>query len=208
MAILSSLLPRIFDEMPAVPEVLALRALSDAVKEFCSRTHAWQARIPSINLRPGTKVYGLYPDEGLAIVAMKEVRLDGAPLRAVAPDTVARHALQQAGRPGAYIQISPSAFELVRPPVDAARLTVTAAMTLTLGATSVEIPDSLLDEYGEAIACGAKMRLVKMASQPWFAPDAALAYAPIFYAAVNTAKARSMLSLGAADAQIEMRSWA
>lgn len=207
MAQLNSLLPRVFDEFPSVPEALALRALSDAAKEFCSRSHAWQASIPRISLRPGTRSYGLYPDAGVMIVALKEVRLDGEPLRPTAPDGPRRHATPSPGAPAGYYQLAPDAFELVRAPVEVSRLEAKAALTLARDATATELPDALLDEYGDAISMGAKLRIVKMAAQPWFNPDAALGYAPIFYSAINTAKARAMLSLGQADAQIEMRSW-
>ena len=85
MAQLSALLDRIYDELPSVPEDMALRALSDACKEFCSRSHAWQESLSKVSLRAGTSVYQLYPDTGLSIVALKELRLDGQRLTPISP---------------------------------------------------------------------------------------------------------------------------
>ena len=84
MATLDDLLERVHDEFPAVPESLALRALSDAFKEFCSRTHIWQDTLPSISLREDVTAYELYPDDGVLIAALKDVRLDGARISPVA----------------------------------------------------------------------------------------------------------------------------
>lgn len=209
MAQLNTLLDRIHDEIPSVPEALALRALSDSVKEFCVRTHIWQAELPRISLRPGTATYSLYPDTGQQIAALKDVRLDGRKINPVATERVrVRAQSPRASTPMAYIQVSPDAIELTAAPVDADRLTVVAALTLALGEVTADVPDALIDEYGEALAAGAKMRLVRQASQPWTAPDAVMNYAGPYYTAIATAKSRAMSALGEANMQIEMRSWA
>ena len=206
MALLSALLDRIHDEFPSVPEALALRALSDAVKEFCVRTHIWQADL-RVSLREGTTTYTLYPDTGMQIVALKDVRLDGTKIHPVATDGVRlRRDTPAAAAPSSFIQLTPDTIEMVAAPVDAARLNVKAAVTLALGETSIEIPDSLADEYGEDLAMGAKMRLVRQAGQPWYAPETT-GYSVAFYRAITAAKGRAMSGLGEAEMQIQMRSW-
>lgn len=208
MATLSDLLERVHDEFPGAPEGLALRALSDATKEFCTLSHAWQETLPRVSIRAGVTSYVLYPDTGVQIVALKEVRLDE---RRIPPLTVdiarTRAYTPDAGTVMGFMQTSPTTIELINAPDSAERLAVKAALTLARGETDYELPDALLDEYGEGIAAGAKMRLVRMAGQPWFAPDAARIYAPVFYGAANSAKVRAMTSMGEADAQIEMRPW-
>lgn len=207
MAQLSDLLDRVHDEYPGVPELLALRALSDAVKEFCSRTHAWQDFLSDVTLRAGVGEYDIDVDNGQQLVALKEVRLDGRRIDPIAPERVRLRA--ESPQPGAvvgYIQVSPASIQLVQVPDKAGVLVVKAALTLARNNTTADIPASLLDEYGEAIAAGAKMRLVKMAGQPWAAADASVIYATQFYSAINTAKMRTISSLGEARMQIEMRS--
>lgn len=208
MAQLDLLLDRVHDEFPMVPEALALRALSDACREFLSRTHSWQEALPRINLRAGTSVYELYPDDGVQIAAIKDVRLDGRKIEPVATELVRlRTYTPSPGEPAAYIQRLPIGIELVAPPIEAARLTVEAALTLALNATTVDIPDVILDESGEAIAAGAKMRLVRQAGQPWFAPDASPLYAMPFYQGVTHAKGRMFSALGEAEMMIQPRRW-
>lgn len=208
MATLSTLLGRIHDEFPSVPEGLALRALADSAKEFFTRTHAWQDKLSSVSLRVGSNTYDLSADDGVQIVALKDVRIAGERL---VPAAVEQARLQSSlpgpGVPSAFVQVSPTSIELNRAPADAARLTVRAALTLALNATAVDIPDTVFDEYGEAIAQGAKMRLVRQASQPWSAPEAGSLYATSYYSAINAAKIRAMSSMGEADMQVQYRSW-
>lgn len=208
MAQLSVLLDRVHDEFPAVPEVLALRALSDATKEFCQRTHIWRQAIPDVLMAPGSATYTLTVPTGLQVVALKDVRLGADKIYPI-PTAVllARVHTPAQGQPTAFAEWAPDMIELDRPVKTAATLTIRAAVTLALGATEVAVPDSLIDEYGEAIAAGAKMRLVRQAGQPWYSPEAGAGYGSIFYAAITSAKGRVMSALGEADMRVEMRSW-
>ena len=208
MAKLSELLDRVLDEYPAVPSALALRALSDAAKEFCSRTHAWQEPLTSIRVRPGQTTYDIDLDSGTALVAIKEVRLDGRRIDPVATEVFRlRKQELRAGLPMGWVQWQPSTIELINPPTGAVELTVVAALTLTRGATGTDVPDSVLDEYGDSIASGAKGRLVRQAGQSWSNPEAVLGYMGPFYADIARAKASARTALGEAQAQVELRRW-
>lgn len=208
MAKLSELLDRVLDEYPAVPRALALRSLSDAAKEFCSRTHAWQEPLTPIRLRPDVESYEVDLDSGVQLVALKEVRLDGRRIDPVATEIFRlRKNELRAGLPMGYVQWQPTTIELVNPPNDAMELTVVAALTLARNSVDVDVPDSVLDEYGDSIASGAKGRLVRQAGQSWSNPDAVLAYMGPFYADVTRAKSRVNTALGEAQVQVEMRRW-
>lgn len=215
MAKLSALLDRIHDEFPAVPEALALRALSDAFKEFCTQTHAWQERLPDVPLVEGQAEYDLTDavyevafSRDMQLVALKDVRVNGRRLQPVATELPRLRGHDPApGSPTGYVQRQPSSIELVAPPTSAGALSIVAALTTKLGRTEMNVPDDLLDEYGEAIASGAKARLVRQAGQPWFAPDLVVAYAGPYYSAINAAKSRVMTALGEAQMQVEMRRW-
>lgn len=205
---LSMLLDRVHDEFPAVPEVLALRALSDATKEFCTRTHAWQGMVADLILVVGTAQYYLVPPGNTQVVAAIDVRLDGTKLTPSDPAlSRGAHSRPTPGKARSFTQWSPALIELDRPAAFAGTITAKAALTLQLGDTATEVPDAILDEYGEAIAAGAKMRLVRQAGQPWTNPDAAAVYGAIFYSAVSTAKTRVMSALGEAPLQVQMRGW-
>lgn len=215
MAKLSALLDRVHDEFPGVPEALALRALSDALKEFCTRTHAWQATLPPVQLVPGQTEYDLTDalyevafSRDIQLVSIKDARVNGVKLYPVATEVGRLRATQPApGAPTGFVQWQPSTIELINPPSETGELVVTAALTVKLGRSDMVVPDDLLDEYGEAIASGAKARLVRQAGQPWFNPDLVVAYAGPYYTAINAAKGRVMTALGEAQMQVEMRRW-
>ncbi|OWT55268.1 phage adaptor protein [Candidimonas nitroreducens] len=208
MAKLDTLLTRVLDEFPAVAQTVALRALSDATKEFCTRSGAWQDSLDPIAIVAGQDTYDVSLDTGLQLVALVDVRVDGKKVYPVATELARlRDNTPGNGSPRGYVQWGPSTIELIRPPADAAQLTVKAALTLALGNTSVDVTDSVLDEYGEYIACGAKARLVRQSNQPWYAPDAVTGYAGPFYDAINNAKRRANTALGSAEVQVQMREW-
>lgn len=209
MARLSDLLGRVHDEYPAVPKLVALRALSDAAKEFCVRSHAWQSPIGSLRVRPGRTTFDLSVDTGTMVASIKSVRLNGRKIDAYPAETLQliRDTLAEALTPGGYVQRSPASIDIINPVTDVSTLSVTAALTLALDATDAEMPDDLLSEFGEAFANGAKGRLVKQANQPWFAPDAALVYLGPFYTEMNRAKRRANNALDGADMRVEMRPW-
>lgn len=210
MAGLSRFLPRVHDEFPAVPEKVALRALSDSVREFCRRTHSWQESLPSVRTRPDRTEFALSPDTGLIVVALKDVRTstgERIPPYAGELTRLLTQRLPASAQPLGFVQRSWDVIELVNATDTIQQLTVKAALSLADGTTSAEIPDSLAEEYGEALAAGAKLRLVKQANTPWFAPDAAALYAGSYYQAINESKARVLTSMGEADMRVEMRSW-
>lgn len=204
---LTTLLNRVYDEIPAAPEMFALRALADSVKEFCHRTHAWQAPVADVFTAVGTAKYNLLAPEGTMVVAPLEVRVDGVRINPNPAEFHRRGSVPLPGVPRSFSQTTPSLIELDRPALAGAVITVLAALTLPLDATDTDIPDDILNEYGEAIAAGAKMRMVRQAGQPWFDPKLGALYSVTYYTAVNEAKRRVMTSLAQPDLQVEMHSW-
>lgn len=201
MANLDSLFERVWDEMPSVTESMALRALSDSVKEFCVRTHIWRSVVDAVPSIDGH--YLLVPPDGTVVTAVKSVRVGDVWLCRSAPFVACRNRFDLA--PLAYTQMTPSELELDSDTTDP--LEVNAALTLAQGRTDVDVPADLIDEYGEALAAGAKMRLARMANQDFANPAAAPGYAAVYYNAVTDAKRRMTNSLDQAELRVEMRAW-
>jgi hypothetical protein len=153
VALLSDLLTRVHDEFPSVPEQVALRALSDSVKEFCRRTHVWQEDLPTVRTRAGASEYELSPDDGVVIVALKEVRLKATGERVPPYATELKRMLVtpiSAGKTLGYVQRRPTTIELVNAASETTDLTVKAALTLSDGAVDPELPDELTAESAES----------------------------------------------------------
>lgn len=208
MALLSALLDRVHDELPSVPTGIALRALSDATREFCTRSHYWQELQPPLPLLLDVAIYDVPQPAGKNIVALKDVRFNGLKLDAIPTDNARIQSWRNnPGAPRAYYQITAAALELTRVPDTLGDLVIIAAVSLALNETATPVPDMLFQTYGEAIASGAKMKLVMQANQDWANPALANVYGAPFYDAVNRAKAEAKFALGEANAQVVMRPW-
>src|SRR6478609_287527 len=92
------------------------------------------------------------------------------------------------------------------PPVIVRRqMRIIAAVQPTVDAA--EIDDSLFNYYGEAIAYGARARLVETAGQPYYDPQAAPMLWGRFYGGVSEAKARRMRDHTRAVQHVQLRKW-
>lgn len=204
MAELRSLLSRVVDEFPGVPEALALRALSDSAREFCTRTFAWREDLDDIPLVLGQVEYDIAPATGVRVASILGVWLDGEKLHPLM--TEYRNLVSEARGelPDGYFQSGPDTLELVHAPAAAGKLKVRAALTLGVGAL-VSVPETLVQDYGESVAAGAKMRLARQGGQVWFNPNLVPLYAGPYYADINAAKSKINSALGAAQGQVEFR---
>ena len=70
-----------------------------------------------------------------------------------------------------------------------------------------EIDDSVFNYYSEALAYGARARLVETAGQPYYDPGSAPMLWGKFYAGVSEAKARRMREHTRAVQRIQQRKW-
>lgn len=209
MAQLRTLLDRVIDEYPTVPEVMALRALVDSTKEFCSRTHIWRETLvdPIQTTTVGTK-FVLTPGPGRVVAAALEVRVDGRELEPV-PTGDRRMYRPGAATPRCYSQWSPAMIEMDATPLPGAIIQVKAALSLATDAPDdTDVPEDVLNEYGEALAAGAKMRLVRMFGQSWSNPEMGVMYGGAYYNAIATAKRRTSNALDQAEQRVEMRPFA
>lgn len=207
MATLDALLTRVVDEIPAAPRALVLRALSDSLREFCVRTHAWQEDLDDIPLVVGQTEYDIAADTGTRIVALLGVWQGDERVPPLMTEYRNITTPARAGLPDGYFQSSPDTLELVHAPAATGKLKVRAALTLAMGATTPTVPENLVQDYGEAIAAGAKMRMVRQTSQPWLNPNLVPMYASSYYDAINSAKKSINSALGVAQAQVEFRRW-
>lgn len=207
MATLDTLLTRVLDEQPTVPKALALRALSDSTKEFFTRAHRWIDFMP-VQGREGSNVVELLPDSGLQVVSVKDVRIGVVRVDPVSPElTRLRPTTPGPGPALAFTQMSPEFITLSQTLAEDTDLTIEAALTLQLGRTDATVPDALLDAYGEAIAHGAKMRLLQQSNQPWTNPEASGMHAVQYYTQINRAKAGTFDTLGEAEVKIMPLRW-
>lgn len=194
-----SFLPYILPYAPGASDPVAYQALRDAAIDFCRRSLIVQ-RVAAQNVVATTQTYTVTVPTDMQFNRLLGVGWNGTWLPSVSPDDVENDTVlqgatigtnvPQSGSPQQYFQKTPTDVTFGLFPIPdtslANGLTVKAAFIPTMTCTALE--DVLFNDYAEALAAGALMRLVVMPNQPFTAPSMAPAYKAVYEAGVNEAK--------------------
>jgi hypothetical protein len=204
----------------------AVVAARFAAIEFYKNTLWQQEQLEPMDLIEGQSTYELelQPDTVLSAVMRVEVRapenpidntgwLGGWPL-----DFKTKDELDQMygvrwttlmGTPRFVTQFEPSDITLIPgPDAQSAGINVMRVLAaIQPTPTAMEIDDSVFNYYAEALAYGARARLVETAGQPYYDPGSAPGLWAKFYAGVSEAKARRMREHTRAVQSVQLRRW-
>jgi hypothetical protein len=170
---LEDFFPYVLAEVPGCPDPTAKLALLSTCIEFCRKTLAWSVIQDPLCLIAGYMDYEIESPKEAYPLTVRDVWVGSRRLR-----PVTMHALQdllpnwseaKSNEPVYYnsavergvVRVFPIPEQTTKP-----TLTMRAAYTPTL--TAQTVPDFLGQEHAEAIANGAKGRLLLMSSMPWF----------------------------------------
>lgn len=168
MAALTSFLRSVYDAAPAGPEPLAIRALRESAIEFCEITHGWQYSPLAMDVVAGQATYTpVLPAAPLSsrVSVFRSVRFRGRPL-SPAPWTALEEGDEDWGTatgPVSHYTTANAGQSVVLVAVpevsEAGALRVRLALVPDRGA--LEVPDFLFADHEDAIANGAKFRLLQ-----------------------------------------------
>ncbi|MCG5533100.1 hypothetical protein LRF89_06550 [Halorhodospira sp. 9621] len=151
---IDTLLRDVLPEAPGCPKVVALNAVRHALNEWLRDGRGWQVRL---TLTPaGDGVYEFEPLEGsvaLALVHARDQDGEAVPARFAPPK-----------------RVEPEGGEWAH----------TADVLLGLAEQANEVPGWLLSRGAEAIAAGAKARLLVMPGVEWSAPELGMHYRALY----------------------------
>lgn len=161
---LDSLLPALLFDLPQVPEVLALDRLRDSARTFCELTHYWQEDV-TVTPVDGTTAYTLTLPDGLAVAEVRQALQGGEPVEfgMDGRDIIALEDLPGTGA-----------------------VTVTAAIKPAHDGTVLY--EAIAEEYRDAVASGARAKLLMIIGKPWSQPELAAAHWDMFTSACNKAR--------------------
>ena len=130
------------------PTAVLRDAILQAAEDFCERTWLWKDYL-TLEAVEGQVEYALQPPRSADILAVAEVAVDGVRAEFTTPDraTIRFWAAPQAG------------------------LEIKALAVLKPSRTAKTLPDFLWDEWQDAIAAGARYKLLDMAGSDWFSPQ-------------------------------------
>jgi hypothetical protein len=185
----SDLLPRVMEVAPQCPEPTAVRHLLDAAIEFCRRTRIWRDcdEIPIDAMHFDVPIAVADDAQIFEISHISVKDGDGVvrDLKPVTMDWLDKNVVawrDKQGVPEYVTQVEPDTLRVVPAPEDA--YTLRAELILVPASDAEQLPDVLVDAYGQVIADGALARILALPSD--FAnPALAAAHGQAFESALG-----------------------
>lgn len=185
--------PYILAEVPGCPDPLININLVASAIEFCTKSLAWSettAAIPLVDAQPD---YVITAPANARALMPRDVWVDGSRMDPKTVDELAKvlpNWLTATGSTPAFYNaaITRGAIRVYPTPanVTTQALTIRAAFIPTPAATA--LPDFLGQYHMEAIASGAKARLMGMPTVPWSNPALGMYHKELFGAAIVDAR--------------------
>ncbi|MFW6177354.1 MAG: hypothetical protein ACOC43_03205 [Desulfohalobiaceae bacterium] len=185
MAHYEDIFSMIMPEVPGCPAPLAIQNLRQAAREFCQQTWIWQDTVPFEIEADYREAYVSVPRDG-RLVAVRYLLEDGQELDV--PDKL-------------MIKTKRDPVEFEHEPEKSKNLQ--ARVVLQPREDSKECPDWLVADHAEAIASGAKRRLMLMPGKDWSNPDLAKVHYQEFRREV--ARARVAISKGYSEKSLRVQ---
>jgi hypothetical protein len=193
----------------------AVVAARFACIEFYRNSLWQQEQLEPVDLVEGRSIYEVEVQPNTVVAQVMRVEIDtlSQPLTFVTKDKLDQlfgtRWSTLFGTPRYVTQFDPSEITLV--PGPDVNIAAPGAMKLLVAVQPTpdaeEIDDSVFNYYAEALAYGARARLVETAGQPYYDPGSAPMLWGKFYAGVSEAKARRMREHTRAVQSVQLRKW-
>ena len=208
------LLIDVLPEVPGCPPELAIREIRYAAMEFCEKTLIHQVTLDPISLKAGLSTYDIDAPDGHRVERIMKAWCKDKELTPVAPDMIPTPEGYNAKIPGVTVSKgTPVAY--TQPTVDTAiflpipdqdyRAAVTMRVALVPLRTSTEFEDFIFEQWGEAIACGAKARLMITPGKPYSNTEAAGLNQQRYVSGVNDARQSAVRGYVRSSLRVKLR---
>lgn len=192
MASIDSFFPYIQPDITSCPNGLVRNALVMSAIEFCKGSLAWNELQDPIVLVDSVNRYDIDIPNGAQLVGL--INLWG-PSRELTPKTLneitqvlPNWQTAQGNTPIVYTQPSPTEVMVFPIPINSLGASLTPRAAYAPLPTASTLPDILLSRYVDAVAAGAKARLMRMSKQPWSDPASAAAFHQDFLTEIDKAR--------------------
>lgn len=202
----TSMLDDVLPDLSGCSIPLATNAIRNAVIEFYKKTQIKTANIVPITLIPNVNSYALGVENDLQIIAVKNIYLDSillAPISGVALDGAYQHMVDSMGSVIGYQLDYGNTIHVYRKPDKTGILNGKVAVAPNTQA--VEMDTDLYYLYSEAIAAGAKARLMSIPKKPYSDSATAMMYRQQFSEAMRDAKWRALKGNTLAEMKVQAR---
>jgi len=177
--------------------------IRSACIEFCEKTLLWQQNSLPTDVLAGEARYGFSTPVGAKVVLVVQAYVVGSDSTL---GTLAQTTVDELNRyrpdwttlvtekPFAFFMDTDSSIRLVGVPAETLPAYLSLAVALKPARSATECPDFLLEDWAEAIAHGALVRLHAMVGKPWSEKTLISYHQQKFRAAISAARSKSSKS--------------
>lgn len=209
---ISTFINEVAGDVPGAPYPTIERQFQRTLVDFCQRTWVWQTTLGPLTAIKDRGLYTVVPDQSLSakvlsVLAMRHRDLD------LSAKTEAQLDREEPGwrdrqnkRASFFIPRQFGEFRLVPKPAETVARSITdIVVALYPERTITEVPDSLADPWYEALAAGARARLMKMPGREWSDLKMAAVAENEYAEGVADAKYRAIQSWGTTTHSVPKR---
>ena len=190
------MLDDVIPELMGCSVELAINALRNTCIELFQKSWIYTQQMDTVPVVADVAEYDLDSFSGQRIVGVVSAWFDGNRIAPLSTEMLNKNRLRweaDKGNVEGYIIKESNLIQLYRIPDRSGDLVVTVALAPTTKSTGIET--FVYDFYSEAIAAGAKARLMAIPSKPFSNINASMMYRAQFAAAVTDAKWKAKLAL-------------
>lgn len=189
MANLTDLYDDVMPELPGCTLPVALHAIRRAAREFFMRSKIDRRDLPVFNTVANDATYILAAPSDTEIQEVLQVKYSGETLDPLTLDQLPDQDMP--GIPTNYAVDQEDMVTLTPIPNGVAQVLVKVCVVPTM--TAATISDTMMADWGDAIASGAKARLMNMSKKAWTNEAAAAKHEKAFESAIDTASVAAVV---------------
>jgi hypothetical protein len=205
-------LPYVSQYVPDASEFITIDAIKQAAIEFCEKTFVWQYTIPAMDVVAGQNTYPMATPADTKSVGPIQVYYDKNLMVPKGPDELAdiyrMGDWQQVSGGPQYVtrMIKPEIILVPNPSTsNASFLHIKTALAPTRDST--EIDSEMFEQYAEAIAWGARARLLAQPRQDYSDKAGAIEAMKMFRYEINRVRMQVTKGLTRNSPKVEFQRW-
>ncbi len=201
----TAFLSKVSSEVPGCPLAVAEDAVREAAIEFCENGWVWIYTHAAIDSLANTGAYPFVPPTGARVSRVLQAWYETRQLVPKTADQLAEmyaNWTTETGTPLYMLQDNEASLVLVPKPVTAVTAAITARVTLRPSRASTDIEDRIYEYHLDAIAMGAKAKLMMMSDKPWTNLKMAATYQSLFEDKIAAARYKAQKGFGRATRRV------
>lgn len=206
-------LPEVISEVDGVPYKMAINEIRNSAIQLCEKSEIWRKNLDPLDIAVGEGEYLLDIPSDAEVITLRWATHNGVTITPTSEDeldtdwnnTRSENWRVKTGDPTGIFMLDPYTARVVPLPVTALASGLLVGVSLKPAEDSYEGPQLLYTHWKEAIAYGAKWKLLSMKTRPWFDSNSASSDRTMFFRKIGEAKIRARKSSSRTTTHVRMR---